>query len=300
LLKKIIKRPYYYFFTTVFLIVVFLLSWYIVDKRLSNNKNLQINWIDKQFIRLNNSFLVRPHYVIADIFDILKFNIFTRGVEIRNLKIDYTRLKHEYALLKTENKRLSDIIKYYPTYGKIIATGRVLSDPNSFGVGVFTISVGLKNGVLFSDIVTTEYGLVGKIVKIYDETSVVLPVRHISAKTIGRIQNKGNLVLISGRHLKGGVVDYISSTVGLESNDQVLTVSDGVSMPSGIPIGFIMNPYDRPIKIKLAVNFATLDYVTVIRNENDNNMGNKKNKDIFNKKYIIGKKTMPTNNSQTQ
>jgi cell shape-determining protein MreC len=273
---------------------------YVIEKRIPNNgdynkEHSEQNWIDRQFVALGNSFLVRPHYVIADIFDVLKFNLFTRGIDVRNLKVDYERIKHEYALLKDENKKLSDLVKYYPTYGKIIATGRVLSDTNSFGIGIFTISVGLKNHVRFGDIVTTEHGLVGKIVKIYPETSVVLPVRHISAKTIGRIKDKGNLVLVSGRHLKGGIIDYISNTVGLEKDQQILTVSDGVSMPAGIPIGTIINAYDRPIKVKLAVNFATLDYVTIIRNELINK-NDAENTDIFNPKYLYDN-TLPNTQS---
>lgn len=289
MLKKTIKHPYYYTFTIFFFIIVFTLIGYILDKRLSTDNDKQPNWIDRQFIALGNSFLVRPHYVIADILDILKFKTFTKGSEIRNLKIDYARLRHEYTLLKIENKKLSDIIKYYPTYGKIIATGRILSDPNSFGIGIFTISVGSKQGVKFGDIVTTEHGLVGKIVKLYDETSVVLPIRHISSKIIGRIKGKGNLILMSGRHFQGGIVDYTSNTAGLEKGEHILTVSDGISVPPGIPIGIIIDPYERPIKVKLAVDFTKLDYVMIVRSEMIQE-DSAESTDIFDKKYLNNKK----------
>jgi cell shape-determining protein MreC len=265
--KKIIKRPFYYFFTSIFIIIIVISIGYIFQKRVfTDNANKQ-NWLDRQFVAVVDSDLVRPTYVISDIFDVLKFNFFSRGIHVRNLKIDYERLKQEYILLKIENQKLSSIVKYSPTYGKIIATGRVLSDPNSFGAGVFTISVGLKEGVKFGDIVTTQQGLVGKIVKIYDTISIVLPVRHVSSKIIGRVQEQGSLLLMSGRHFKGGVIDYIADTVGLTQGQIIVSVSDGLSMPSGIPIGTIINPYNTPIEVKLAVDFATLDYVTIIRNE---------------------------------
>ena len=122
--------------------------------------------------------------------------------------------------------------------------------------------------------------------------------RHISAKTIGRIKDKGNLVLVSGRHLKGGIIDYISNTVGLEKDQQILTVSDGVSMPAGILIGTIMNAYDRPIKVKLAVDFATLDYVTIIRNELMNK-NDSENADIFNQKYLRDDNNAPNSQAIT-
>jgi cell shape-determining protein MreC len=265
--------------------IVIVLIGYFIQKRLSDDTKSEPNWIDRQFIALVDSFFVRPTYIIADIFDVLKFNLFNRGIHIRNLKIDYERLKHEYVLLKTENKKLSHIIKYSPTYGKIIATGRILSDTNGFGVGVFTISVGLKDGVQFGDIVTTEQGLVGKIVKIYNKISIVLPVRHLSSKIIGRVQEQGSLVLMSGRHFKGAVVDYISDTVGLEKEQMVMSVSDGLSMPSGIPIGRIINPYNRPIEIALTVDFASLDYVTIVRNDTIT-LNSSETIDIFNQKSL--------------
>ncbi len=309
MLKKIIKRPYYYFFTSLFIITILVLIGYVAQKNITNHEKSERNWIDRQFISVTDSILVRPNYVIADIFDVLKFNFFTRGQDIRNLKIDYTRLKHEYNLLKIENQKLSRIIKYSPAYGKIIATGRVLSDPNGFGVGVFTISLGIQDGVQFGDIVTTEYGLVGKIVKIYDNISIVLPVRHISAKIIGRVKKQGALVLMSGRHFKGSVIDYISDTAELEKGQEILSVSDGSSMPSGIPIGTIIDPYERPIKVKLAVDFSVLDYVTVIRNTVIYDKNAKKidifdpqfirNKDLFHLEPLLEKKKETNADNQT-
>ena len=163
-MKNFLKRPYYYFFTSIFLVIISLLIATIFQNRLSENERSRLGWVDKKFVSVSDSIFVRPYYVIADVFNILKFNFFTRGIDVRNLKIDYQRLKHEFSLLKDENEKLSRIIKYSPTYSKIIATGRILSDPHSFSVSAFSISVGKKDGVEFGDIVTNEHGLVGKIV----------------------------------------------------------------------------------------------------------------------------------------
>jgi cell shape-determining protein MreC len=273
-----IKRPYYYFFTFCFSMFIIIIIGYFFQQKIANTDKNQISFLDKQLTSFLNSSFVHPTYVIADFFDVLKFNFFTNGTKIRNLKIDYERLKHDYSLLKAENTSLANIVHYSPTYGDIIATGRILSDPNGFGAGVFTISVGLKDGVKFGDIVTTEYGLVGKIVKVFYHNATVLPVRHLSAKTIGRVQNQGSLVLMSGRHFKGAVVDYISDTVGLEKGQHILSVSDDKSMPSGIIIGTIIDPYDRPIHVKLGVDFKRLDYITIIRSKAlDAGLNNNKN-----------------------
>ena len=161
--------------------------------------------------------------------------------------------------------------------------------------------------VLNLEIVTNEHGLVGKIVKVYESISIVLPIRHVSAKTIGRIKEQGSLVLISGRHFKGGVIDYISNNVGLEKNQQILSIIDGLSMPAGIPIGTIVNPYERPIQVKLNVDFSLLDYVTIIRN-NKTKYNTSEQTDIFeqkssqknqdNSQNISGKKNKSINQDQ--
>jgi len=249
----------------IFFIVIAALILWIYLAKIQNNHAEKHTTLETYFIDLPKTSLIRPTYVIADFFDILQYNLFTSGNEIRNLKLAYERLKHDYAQLKIENEHLANITQYRPEKSKIIATGRIISASNSLSAGVFMISVGKKDGVLFQDIVVNEQGFVGKVVKVSTHHSIVMPLRHLSAKTMGRVRNQGSLALMTGRHFKGAVINYLSDGVGLKAGQEVYTISDAEKMPAGLKIGHIIDPYDRPIYVKLAVDFKKLNYVTVIR-----------------------------------
>lgn len=247
---------------TTSVLILFILIYSHLD-----SETAKYNWFERQVSVISQSFLIKPIYVIGDFFNIFKFNFIADGTEIRDLKLNYERLKNDYKILEQENTHLSHILKYSPRIKNIIATARVFNSKNNLGSGIFMISAGENDRIQFGDIATSTQGLVGKVVKIHKDTSIILPIRHLSAKTIGRVQSQGSMVLVSGRYLKGGVIEYISDTIGLEKGQGIYTLSDGKSMPSGIKIGTIIDPYERPIRVKLSADFAKLDYVTIIRED---------------------------------
>lgn len=266
MLKEIIKRPYYYFFTSFFIILIIVSITSIIGYRFLQQKEQEHNWFQRQFISLSHSVFIKPTYIIDDFLNLFQFSLISQGTKVQQLTTEYVQLKNAYALLEQENKLLAENMKYHPMKQKIIATARVLSDANSLGSAIIMISAGKNDLVELGDIVTTTDGMVGKIVEIYPDTAIVLPIRHLSTKTIGRISSQGSIVLISGRHLKGGLVEYISDHVNLKAGQEIITMSNGQSMPSGIKIGTIIDPTERPIRVKLAVDFERLDYVTIVRN----------------------------------
>jgi rod shape-determining protein MreC len=79
------------------------------------------------------------------------------------------------------------------------------------------------------------------------------------------VSRSGVKILITGRNLNDPVAEFVSDYSKLRSGDKVVTMSDGLIVPPDIPIGEIIDPNERPVRVRLFAHDASLDYVKIIQ-----------------------------------
>ena len=181
------------------------------------------------------------------------------------LKNAYIQLKSEYTELKQEHHQLSQLLNYTPDNVTNISTGKIISSPNGLFAKTLLVNVGAFNGVQKDDIAITKEGLVGRIIDVQDHQSEILPVNHAASKIVGVESKTGVKLLISGRYQLYMIAEYVTDPLLLKKNMIIRTLSDGKTIPHNIPIGKIIDPYAKPIQIKLAVNFKNLQHIRIVR-----------------------------------
>lgn len=181
------------------------------------------------------------------------------------LRTAYIQLRSEYTALKEEHRNLSNLLQYTPDGVVNVSVGKVISSPNGLFSKTVLVNVGTEDGVQKDDIAITREGLVGRIIHTEKHHSEILPINHPSSKIVGVEAATGVKLLIAGRYQMYVISEYVTDPLLLKNDMIIRTVSDGQTIPNNIPIGKIIDPYAKPIRIKLALNFKNLQYVRIVR-----------------------------------
>ncbi|MEM6603828.1 MAG: rod shape-determining protein MreC [Pseudomonadota bacterium] len=220
--------------------------------------------IEHAFFENVSDFIALPFLYGKDLIEA----VFSPSASLENELINaYILLKEENQTLKENNKKLRMLLDYQPDESVTVATARLITSPNGIFSKMLRINAGRKNGVALGDIVLAKEGLVGRIVKVGDKTSYILPINHSVSKIAAITSDKTVKLLMSGRFQNMAVAEYVTEPLLLENGDVIKTISDGETMPHDVIIGHIRNKDVQPVTIDLAVNFQQLDYVRIIRME---------------------------------
>lgn len=190
----------------------------------------------------------------------------------------YIIQKNVNSSLEKEIQELKDTLelnKSLTEYTPINAT--ILSRNKSYWFNNLTIDKGKKDGLKKNMAVVTKNGLIGKISKVYDNSSEVKLITSddlnykvsISIKT----NDVDNYAVLNGYDKKTGLVKAtgIDKTTEINVNDVVLTSGLGELFPSGIYIGTVekieSDKYNlsKTVYIKTYQNFNDIHYVTVLK-----------------------------------
>jgi rod shape-determining protein MreC len=210
--------------------------------------------------------------------------VFNAKSENGKLKKQNAALRQELATLeglKQENGILHKELRYaqsprFPKdYGEVGA--RVLTSPSTLDQSV-TISAGSAQGIARDDVVVTNQGLVGTVIKVLGNESRVMlitntesAVRAVDAKSLPAVG-----VLDHGTGAASLVLDEIGKDKNVAVGDLVITAgsqagSDLASLyPRGIPVGFISSVSQidtdvyKQIEVQPLVDMSSLESVLVL------------------------------------
>jgi rod shape-determining protein MreC len=137
-----------------------------------------------------------------------------------------------------------------------------------------TIDRGTKNGVHEGMGVISPEGAVGVVIKSSEHYSVVLPLLNSRSKISGKVQGKNYFGQVEwqGVDPKIAYLKDVPKHAKLEIGDKIVTSGASIYFPEGIEIGtiksFELNESDGfyQIEVELAVDYASLSYVFVIKN----------------------------------
>ena len=213
--------------------------------------------------------------------------VFTAVAELKSLKAENQKLKEKlknYEFLqrnnteiRKENERLREQLQFATHIEQKNFPAQIIGrNPDNIYSGI-TINKGsrsgIKKGMSVIAVQNGTTGLVGKIVTVGLETSLVMPVYDSKCVVSSRIQNTRDIGLVSGSGNANSPLQmkYIKKRVLSELNfgDIVVTSGETDNYVADIPVGTITNimvvEYDSSLNIEITpvVDFARLETVIV-------------------------------------
>ena len=165
--------------------------------------------------------------------------------------------------LKKENATLRALLKTPLPPETEVTSARVIMNAKTIFSQTFTINAGANQGVRVNALASDPYGLVGRVIKTHPNRSVILPVRHAVSKLAATVSRNGVKLLISGRNLRDPVAEFVSDYSGLRKGDKIVTMGDGETVPSDIPVGEIIDPTENPVRVRLFAKDRSPDYLRI-------------------------------------
>lgn len=213
--------------------------------------------------------------------------VFTAVAELKSLKAENQELKEKlknYEFLqrnnteiRKENEHLREQLQFATHIEQKNFPAQIIGrNPDNIYSGI-TINKGsrsgIKKGMSVIAVQNGTTGLVGKIVTVGLETSLVMPVYDSKCVVSSRIQNTRDIGLVSGSGNANSPLQmkYIKKRVLSELNfgDIVVTSGETDNYVANIPVGTITNimvvEYDSSLNIEITpvVDFARLETVIV-------------------------------------
>lgn len=215
--------------------------------------------------------------------------------ETVNSIAELTRLKQEYEALsvelesyrtqiqsirelQTENSALRTTLEFAEASSpSLIAAEIIAKTPGSFS-DEFVLNKGSSTSIAKNDPVVAMVGgervLVGKVIEVTEQQSVVLPVFSQSTYVAGRLRDQRFEGLVNGRGNSGGanlVMEFVDRQARTVVSVGDVVISSGLDSlyPRGLTIGTVQGieaqPWETSIRllVQSAVPFARLEYVFV-------------------------------------
>ncbi len=200
--------------------------------------------------------------------------LYLRGVrrENRELREEIQRLRLEQVRLAedaSQARRLQALLGFKEQYISQTLPAQVISTTGSeFSRGVY-IDKGSKDGVRQDMPVITADGVVGKVIRVYPTSALVLMIND-STSGAGVILEKSRLQgIVKGTPGGETMVQNIMSDEKVEPGERVLTSGGDRVFPKGMPVGVVTdvapgNDLFLRIRIKPAARLDRLEEVLVI------------------------------------
>lgn len=191
---------------------------------------------------------------------------------------DYEILQRSNADIKTENERLKQLLGFSQSLSaKNIPAGIIGRDPNNLYSGL-TINRGARQGIKKNMPVISfqgsNTGLVGKVVQVGRNTSLVMPVYDYQCFVGARLETSRYDGLVNGQGNADAplVMKYVKKRAKDEImvGDKIITSGENNLYPGNIPIGFVSKirglDYETSLELDIepVIDFSRLENVFVL------------------------------------
>lgn len=210
-------------------------------------------------------------------------NFFSSLGNLSSLRADNTDLRGRVAELSTqigeaeaieaENERLRELLgldESWTTMDRVAATV-IATVPANYRWAV-RIDRGSNDGIAADMAVVAPEGLVGKIISVQPDTSIVLLLIDPQAAARARIKEKGFTGIARGNGADQSLsLDGVHPEANVQEGDEVITSGYDLGIfPASIPIGEVVDAtgesaaVEQDIEVRPWVDFNSLDFVEVL------------------------------------
>ena len=210
-------------------------------------------------------------------------NFFSSLSELSNLREENSGLRQQVEEMEqkvrdadailAENERLTELQELdesYPTMERVSV--RVIGRPPANYKWAVTIDKGSSDGIKADQAVIDPDGLVGKVIRVMDDTATVLLMIDPQANAKARITGERYAGAVGGNGASEELtLRFIDTDANVDVGDEVVTAGYDLGIfPPSIPIGTVASvdsqeaALEQDIDIDPYVDFTTLDFVQVI------------------------------------
>jgi rod shape-determining protein MreC len=261
--KDLLERPNLFlvskreYFT---LIAAILVSFYC----LFNNDKPQIDAIRAAFLGSYAS-LQKKFSWVRQLAELQKENTALRR-RATQMMLENSQLREAYL----ENFRLRQMLSYREREPWNFRAGLIITKERDQTPVSVTIDLGNKDGIRPNMPVVTPEGLVGKIYKVFPQTSIVQLMLDRNFNVSARIQGTRVYGIVNWSELRGLELTSVPRNSEVNLSEAVVTSDSSTLFPQGLRIGLVQKIAEdktslfKTIILRPAVDFARLEEVFVI------------------------------------
>ena len=196
--------------------------------------------------------------------------------ENERLREEVRRLQGELELLREaviENQHLREQLRFErdnPSF-KMLPTEVIGRDPSNL-LRFIHVDRGKLDGVVRGMPVITPEGLVGRVTRVQDSSSMIMLLTDASSSVSGILRDSRATCMVQGRTGRNPVMNYIPHDATVTVGDAVLTSGLGGNFPKRLLIGYVIKVQRRDIdmfqeaEVQPAVDFNRLETVMILLN----------------------------------
>jgi rod shape-determining protein MreC len=162
--------------------------------------------------------------------------------------------------------------KYGQHFNYVMA--EVIDNTTNRADNYMTLGAGRKQGIASGMGVISPSGIVGIVVNVSDNYSVVMSLLHHSSQISAMLKKDGSFGTLywKGDDYRYATLSQIPMSEKLVAGDTIVTSGYSSIFPKGIPIGYLQyyktipEQYFYSIEVRLSTNFKNLQYVYVVSN----------------------------------
>jgi rod shape-determining protein MreC len=201
---------------------------------------------------------------------------FTRALQENDaLRNEAVQLSAEVARLRAarrENERLRAMVGFRDTTDAPMVPARVVSKDIARQDNLLTINVGRSDSIQVGMPVLDERGIVGKVVLVSRNFSLVMPHQNTDFSIPAQISELGRdgIVRWDGQRFDRLLMEYVVKTEPVEPGMLVTTSGFSGVFPAGVPIGRVDTVFaargrnDLVVYLQPAAPISTVDFVYVM------------------------------------
>ena len=199
------------------------------------------------------------------------------ALKAENMRLaqENARLREWYQAalaLRAENQSLKTLLNVQQEPDSSFITARVIADRGQSFVKSLLVPVGADNGVKDGHAVTTQDGLVGRIINVGDNAARVLLLTDINARTPVKVRGTEDRVIMAGTNTDTPTITRMGEGVRLSPGDELITSGDGGIFPANLTVGTLHKTQEGEWAVQLAADFSRLSHVQIMDYGLDNRL----------------------------
>ncbi len=167
--------------------------------------------------------------------------------------------------LERENASLRTLVNPAHDPAPMFISARVIGDTGGLFVQSALLNAGRRDGVEPGLAVTAGLGLAGRVVEVGQRSSRLLLLIDLNSRVPVVVEQSRHRAVLAGDNSSRPRLTFLPANAKVNAGDRVVTSGHAGVFPPGLPVGIISSVTDGEARIQPFVDWARLEYVTVLR-----------------------------------